>query len=40
MLQIKLEYTWLAGKDQALDQTLFSLLYAIHRTGSIGKAAR
>ena len=42
MLQIKLKYAWLAGSEDthALDQTLFNLLYAIHRTGSIGKAAR
>jgi putative molybdopterin biosynthesis protein len=42
VLQIKLKYSWLAGNEntQALDQTLFNLLYAIHRTGSISKAAR
>ncbi|HET6757402.1 MAG TPA: substrate-binding domain-containing protein [Burkholderiales bacterium] len=42
MLQIKLRYSWLAGSEntQALDQSLFNLLYAIHRTGSINKAAR
>lgn len=42
MLQIKLKYSWLAGSEstQTLDQLLFNLLYAIHRTGSISSAAR
>lgn len=42
MLQIKLRYSWLAGSESthALDQSLFNLLYAIHRTGSISKTAR
>ncbi|MGH8729621.1 MAG: substrate-binding domain-containing protein [Burkholderiales bacterium] len=42
MIEIKLKYSWLAGSEstQALDQLLFNLLYAIHRTGSINKAAR
>jgi putative molybdopterin biosynthesis protein len=42
VLQIKLKYAWLAGDENGtlIDQSLFNLLYAIHRSGSLSKAAR
>ena len=42
MLHIKLDYTFsaAAGSQRQLDNPLFDMLSAIHRTGSISKTAR